>query len=121
LSLLYRIRREGGEGRAADDLLRRIGAIYPNTFWATNELTLALLTKGAKAEAEVNARNAVRIAPENPQSHNLMGMVMTEANRPHVGEYHYRKVIALAKQRDPIVALQSPFLPSLNSVQPVPL
>jgi tetratricopeptide (TPR) repeat protein len=103
LSLLYRIRREGGEERAADALLRRIVAIYPNTFWATNDLTLALLTKGAIAEAEVHARNAVRIAPENPQSHNLMGMIMTEANRPHVGEYHYRKVIALAKQRDPVV------------------
>src|SRR5215472_6758076 len=84
LSLLYRIRREGGEERAADALLRRIVALHPNTFWATNELTLALLNKGAIAEAETHARNAVRIAPENPQSHNLMGMVMTEANRPHV-------------------------------------
>src|SRR6516165_5944894 len=103
LSLLYRIRREGGEERAADALLRRIVALYPNTFWATNELTLALLNKGAIAEAEVHARNAVRIAPENPQSHNLMGMIMTEANRPRVGEHHYRKVIALSNRRDPIV------------------
>jgi tetratricopeptide (TPR) repeat protein len=103
LSLLYRMRREGGEERAADALLRRIVALYPNTFWATNELALALLNKGAIAEAEIHARNAVRIAPDNPQSHNLMGMIMTEANRPHVGEYHYRKVIALAKRRDPIV------------------
>ncbi|SRR5260370_20944881 len=66
LSLLYRIRRQGGEERAADALLRRFVAIYPNTFWATNELALALLTKGAIAEAEVHARNAVRIAPDNP-------------------------------------------------------
>ena len=50
-----------------------------------------LLGKGALAEAEIHARNAVRIAPENPQSHNLMGMIMTEANRPQIGEYHYRK------------------------------
>jgi len=28
-------------------------------------------------------RIEVRIAPENPQAHNLMGMVLTEANRPH--------------------------------------
>src|SRR6516162_10815481 len=103
LSLLYRMRRKGGKERAADALLRRIVALYPNTFWATSELALALLSKGAIAEAEIHARNAVRIAPENPQSHNLMGMVMTEANRPHVGEYHYRKVIALSGQRDPIV------------------
>ena len=103
LSLLYRIHSEAGQERAADALLRRIVTLHPNTFWATNELTLALLKKGAIAEAEIHARNAVRIAPENPQSHNLMGMIMTEANRPQVGEYHYRKVLALTKQRDPIL------------------
>jgi tetratricopeptide (TPR) repeat protein len=32
-----------------------------------------------------------------------MGMIMTEANRPRVGEHHYRKVIALSGRRDPIV------------------
>jgi len=31
-----------------------------------------------------------------------MGMVLTEANRPHTGEYHYRKVIELMGRRDPI-------------------
>src|SRR5260370_27136058 len=51
----------------------------------------------------MHARNAVRIAPENPQSHNLLGMIMTEANRPRIGEYHYRKVIELTRTRDPIV------------------
>jgi tetratricopeptide (TPR) repeat protein len=103
LSLLYRIHAEAGQERAADGLLRRIVTLHPNTFWATNELTLALLKKGAIAEAEIHARNAVRIAPENPQSHNLMGMVMTEANRPQIGEYHYRKVLALTQRRDPIL------------------
>src|SRR5208283_1271689 len=103
LSLLYRIRRAGGEERAAETLLRRIVALYPNTFWATNELTLSLLAKGAIAEAEMHARNAVRIAPENPQAHNLMGMIMTEANRPQIGEYHYRRVLELSEARDPIL------------------
>ena len=45
----------------------------------------------------------MRIAPENPQAHNLMGMIMTEANRPQVGEYHYRRVLELTGQRDPIL------------------
>jgi len=80
LALFYRIRRAGSVERAAETLLRRIVALYPNTFWATNELTLSLLAKGTIAEAEIHARNAVRIAPENPQSHNLMGMIMTEAS-----------------------------------------
>jgi tetratricopeptide (TPR) repeat protein len=103
LSLLYRICRAADRGPAADALLHRIVTLHPNTFWATNELALALLGRGAIAEAEIHARNAVRIAPENPQSHNLMGMVMTEANRPQIGEYHYRRVLELAGRRDPIV------------------
>lgn len=84
-------------------LIRRIVALDPNNLVATNELTLILLGKGSLAEAEHHARNAVRIAPENPQAHNLMGMIMTEANRPQIGEYHYRRVLELAGQRDPIL------------------
>ena len=45
----------------------------------------------------------MRIAPENPQAHNLMGMIMTEANRPQIGEYHYRRVLELTGQRDPVL------------------
>jgi tetratricopeptide (TPR) repeat protein len=103
LSLLYRIRRAAGQENAANVLLQRIVQLHPNTLWATQELTLALFGKGAIADAEVHARNAVRIAPQNPQSHNLMGMIMTEANRPQIGEYHYRKVIELSRGRDPIL------------------
>jgi Tfp pilus assembly protein PilF len=103
LSLLYRIRKAAGQENAAQTLLRRIVQLHPNTLWATHELTAALFGRGAIAEAEIHARNAVRIAPENPQSHNLMGMVMTEANRPRIGEYHYRKVIELTGARDPIL------------------
>ncbi|MGC2414806.1 MAG: sulfotransferase [Stellaceae bacterium] len=103
LSLLYRIRKAAGKDEAANTLLRRIVQLHPNTLWATHELTLVLFGKGAVAEAETHARNAVRIAPQNPQSHNLMGMIMTEANRPQIGEYHYRKVIELNRTRDPIL------------------
>ena len=103
LAILYRLCGAAGRAEAADALLRRIVQLHPNTFWATHDLALALLGRGAIAEAETHARNAVRIAPENPQSHNLMGMVMTEANRPQTGEYHYRRVIELSGRRDPIL------------------
>jgi tetratricopeptide (TPR) repeat protein len=102
LVLLYRLSRQGGRMPAAEALIRRVVAINPNNFWATNELTLLLLGKGALAEAEVHARNAVRIAPKSPQAHNLMGLVMTEANRPLIGEYHYRQVLALTDTEEPI-------------------
>jgi Flp pilus assembly protein TadD len=103
LAILYRLSRADGREAAADALLRRIVQLHPNTFWATHDLALSLLGKGALAEAETHARNAVRIAPEDPQSHNLLGMVLTEANRPQPGEYHYRRVIELSGGRDPIL------------------
>jgi tetratricopeptide (TPR) repeat protein len=103
LSLLYQIRKAANVERAADVLLRRIVALHPNTFWAINQLALALFNKGAVLEAEMHARNAVRIAPENAQSHYLMGMVMTEANRPRIGEYHYHRALELTRGRDPIL------------------
>lgn len=103
LTALYRIRKAQNQGRAAEVLLRRIVTLHPNTFWATSDLTLFLMSKGGIAEAEIHARNSVRIAPENAQAHNLMGMVMTEANRPQIGEYHYRQVLQLSGRRDPIV------------------
>jgi Flp pilus assembly protein TadD len=103
LAILYRLCRAEGREAAADALLRRIVQLHPNTFWATHDLALSLLGRGAVAEAETHARNAVRIAPEDPQSHNLLGMVLTEANRPQPGEYHYRRVIELSGGRDPIL------------------
>ncbi len=102
LILLYRITRKARRLPAAEALIRRIVAINPNNFWATNELTLSLLNKGALTEAEIHARNAIRIAPKNPQAHNLMGLVLTEANRPLIGEYHYRQVLALSDAEEPI-------------------
>jgi tetratricopeptide (TPR) repeat protein len=103
LSVLYQIRKDQGNHPAAEALIRRVVALDPNNFAATNEYALLLLGKGAIQEAEVQARNGVRIAPQNPQAHNLMGMIMTEAQRPSVGEYHYRKVLELSGTRDPIL------------------
>ncbi len=102
LKLLYQIRRPTTPA-AAEALIRRVVALYPNDFWATNELTLLLLGKGALAEAETHARNAVRIAPQNAQAHHLMGMIMTEINRAQIGEYHYRRALELADQRGAVL------------------
>ncbi len=88
---------------ATEALLRRLVKLNPNDFAATNDLALVLLNKRSIHEAEIHARNAVRIAPQNPQAHHLMGMVLTEANRASAGEFHYRKVLELATSRDPIV------------------
>lgn len=100
LTMLHQICKQKNLSEAAEALLRRIATLHPNTFWAVNDLCLMSLGQGAIFEAERLARNAIRLAPENAQSHYLMGMVMTEANRPKVGEYHYRKVLELTERRD---------------------
>jgi tetratricopeptide (TPR) repeat protein len=103
LAVLYRIRKAEGRHVAAEALLRRIVRFDPNNVWATQELVLLLFGKGDLNDAQTHARNAVRIAPADAQSHNLMGMVMTEANRPQTGEYHYRRALELLGQRQPIL------------------
>ncbi|MGA2862845.1 MAG: sulfotransferase, partial [Steroidobacteraceae bacterium] len=103
LAILYEIRKAQGKSQASVALIRRLVALEPNNFWATNELTLLLLGRGNIAEAARHARNAVRIAPENAQSHYLLGMVLTEAHRPAVGEYHYHRALELSGARDPVV------------------
>jgi len=77
--------------------------LYPNHLPATQALALLLFGRRALAEAEEHARNAVRIAPLDAQSHNLMGMIMTEAYRPQVGEYHYRRAKELLPTPSPIL------------------
>ncbi len=96
-------RKAGGQNAPAEALLRRRIALDANDFRAITELALMLMTRGSLAEAELHARNAVRIAPENPHAHNLMGMILTEAHKPQLGEYHYRRVLYLSGTRDPIL------------------
>jgi tetratricopeptide (TPR) repeat protein len=103
LRLLYQIRSAENQPMAAEALLTRIVRLDRNDLGATQALAGLLLGKGALAEAEIHARNAVRLAPADVQSHNLMGMIMTEAHRPQVGEYHYRRVLELLGAPNAIV------------------
>lgn len=102
LGILAQIRKQEGTLSATEALLRRLVGLDPNNHPATCDLAQLLLMRHALMEAEAHARNAVRIAPKHPQSHNLMGMIMTEIGRPRIGEYHYRQVMSL-KEPDPII------------------
>ena len=103
LWMLSRMREAGARTEAVEALVGRIVMLDPNDLVATQDLALRLLRRGAIAEAEVHARNAVRIAPADPQSHNLLAMVLTEAHQPVTGEFHYRRVLELSGGRDPIL------------------
>ena len=100
---LYQIRRRAGRAQAALALLQRLVTVTPNSIDATQELAMLLFQRGDLAGAEHHARNAVRLAPMHPLSHNLMGMILTEAQRPHIGEFHYRRVLEISGARDPIL------------------
>lgn len=102
LGILAQIRKGQGALPATEALLRRLVGLDPNNHPATCDLAQLLLMRKALVEAEAHARNAVRIAPKHPQSHNLMGMIMTEIGRPKIGEYHYRQVMKL-KQPEPVI------------------
>ena len=103
LALLADIRTAQNNRSASEALLKRIVRLDPNHLPATQALALLLFGKRALAEAEDHARNAMRIAPLDPQSHNLMGMIMTEAHRPQVGEHHYRRARDLLSKPSPIL------------------
>jgi len=100
---LYQIRRRGGLDQAAAALLLRLVAVAPNNIDAVQELAALLFERGDVIAAERHARDAVRLGPLNPRSHNLMGMILTETQRPQIGEFHYRRVLELSRVRDPIL------------------
>ncbi|MBV8914535.1 MAG: tetratricopeptide repeat protein, partial [Acetobacteraceae bacterium] len=84
-------------------LARRRVEADPNDPAAAIELALLLLRKGELSEGEGHARNAVRLAPTSAQSHHVLAMLLTEAHRPHAGEYHYLRALELSEQRDPVL------------------
>ncbi|WP_018262318.1 tetratricopeptide repeat-containing sulfotransferase family protein [Methylobacterium sp. WSM2598] len=103
LATLGEIRFDEGRSRAATALMERLTAVEPFSVWPINKLGLLALQRGDADAAERHARQAVRLAPEDPQAHNLMGMAMTEAQRPVIGEYHCRRALDLAGRRIPLV------------------
>ena len=97
-----RFRKAQGYDTAAEALVRRIVSLDVDNLWAILELALLLYHKGRTREAEIQARNGVRIAPHSPQAHNLLGIILTDTS-PQVGEYHFRRVLDLTGSRDPIL------------------
>jgi Tfp pilus assembly protein PilF len=70
---------------------------------ATQDLALRVMRSEGAAEAEAHARDAVRAAPLDPQSHLVMAMVLTEGLKPHDADWHYRRAAALRGTRDPVM------------------
>lgn len=93
LAVLYRVKRKAGRANEAIDVLRRIIKANPNLLWALNEISAQLFQRGDRIECETHARYAIRVAPRNPQAHNMMGLIMSETNRALAGEYHFHRAL----------------------------
>jgi len=103
LSLLARICVGARRGDAAEALLRRLARLNPQEIWASFELAQRLIDKRDLLGAEYYARNCIRLAPKDPASHRLMGMLLTLANRTVFAEYHHRRLLDLSGTRDPAI------------------
>jgi len=87
------------QNQLADEaLLRRMVSLDPEAAGPTTALALLLVRKGALEDAEPFARAAVRLSPDDPTAHNLMGVILTESRQPQAGEQHYRRVLALVER-----------------------
>src|SRR5258707_7151460 len=82
LILLYQCRKRTNQtGPKLEAVLRAIVRKNANLFWATSELAFMLFGRGERVECEVHARNAIRLAPRDPQAHGIMELMLTETNR----------------------------------------
>ncbi|WP_207485463.1 tetratricopeptide repeat-containing sulfotransferase family protein [Arenibaculum pallidiluteum] len=96
LSLLASVLQTTGPVTAVIALLQRIQRLMPNDLAVTQELAGLLLREGRLREAEIQARNAVRLSPNSPMPHTLLAMALTDNHQPQAGEFHYRRVLELA-------------------------
>jgi len=55
----------------------------------------ALIQDGKFGDAEPLLRNSVRTSPENPDAHNLLGIVLDQLGKPAEAEREYRTAIRL--------------------------
>ena len=100
LAVLARIHQQAGRLGAAAVLLARIIAVDPANHTAIREAARVALNRGDIAGALDHARRAVRADPLSADSHNLLGLALTEANRPVPGEHHYRRALELTARTD---------------------
>ena len=103
LRTLAAVRLDQKRQNAAAVLLERIVGEEPADYWAVSKLALLELGRHQNLKAEVYARQALRLAPTNPQSHNLMGVALTQTGKAAAGEYHHRKALELSGKRIPMV------------------
>jgi tetratricopeptide (TPR) repeat protein len=101
LGALYNICKDDGRTNAASALTRRLAALYPNDITSQMVAAQYFLGREEPWEAQAYARMLVRLAPEAPQSHALMGRVFNALNQSRDAEHHLRRALTLFERDQP--------------------
>jgi Flp pilus assembly protein TadD len=104
LGIRYAAQAEMGDLKGAIETLRRLLDKRPDAIAAINDLALFLSMTGERLEADTVARHALRMAPLDPQAHNMLGMLLAEQNDLVASEWHYRRAIELAGRQGKLIA-----------------
>ncbi len=111
LHLLFLIRRDQERRPAALALARRLVRLAPQDPGMALELGALFFEMRHWAEAEHQARHAVRLSPLSAGPHELLAQVFQERKEPIAAAFHIRRALGLAEHR------RKPLLRELAQIQ----
>ena len=94
-----------GNQQTAAILNARLGRLTAGSLPALAQVVIELTEHRAWEEGEPHARNAVRIAPQDPDAHRRLGVILIMRMHAKEGEYHLRRALALSGDPKGVSAL----------------
>lgn len=85
-----------GDLPGAEKAMREALRFDPACAWALNDLTDLLHRSGQKAAAEIAARAAVKVLPDDAQAHMQLAVILGDKDDLPAAEFHNRRALALA-------------------------
>lgn len=95
LGCLFNLLREDGQFDAASAAVSRLVLLHPNDPVPAVAATQYFLARGDLARSQYFGRMLVRLGPEAPVAHFLMGRVFLAQNSAPAAEHHFRKALNL--------------------------
>ncbi|MCY1170808.1 putative PEP-CTERM system TPR-repeat lipoprotein [compost metagenome] len=96
LGALFNILRDAEKWQAAASVVHRMAHIHQNDAVVRSVATTYFLQHGDLAHAQLHGRMLVRLAPEEPVAHALMGRIFLAIDNASAAEYHLRLAVQLS-------------------------
>ncbi len=106
LHLLFLIRRDQGRQDAALALARRLSRLAPQDSGMACDFARMLVATRRWAEADRQARHALRLAPRSPAAHETLSQVFRERKDFAAAAYHLRQAVTLSEGPAPAIKLE---------------